>query len=736
MKHFSLAISDWLAGIITRQTTYYARLGRSYTSLGWLFSPSQDAFFYAARTTFAALVALVIALWMELDSPQWAPMTVWIVAQGTRGETLSKAKWRIYGTIIGTIGGIAMIALFPQEWGLFILALALWMGLSSTLATFTDNFRAYGLVLAGYTTATIAVDAISNPNNAFIIGMSRFTYIVLGVVVETAVSAMFSYNLVEEARTKLNRLLHSALEGASLAIADLLAGDKEALGRLRLLFSTIVGMSNQIEFHEIEMGHHGHEGDHARAALSSVSILLSRALGLAARLKVLNTTSKDIENLLAQTRTFFSTLPTALWQPDIAPVLKEIHRFRAECRRNIIDILGQEIENNKDPHFVVDHITTGNALHYLNERIIYQALADIYSELEQAISEYDASQHPAPKDHFHFKSVSFHDPKEALYNGIRSASFVVITGLIWEVTAWSNYSTMMTIGALTVGRFSTSVDSAALTTYRFFQGSVIAVFVAFILNFLLLPTPQSAEILALCLSVPMFVAGLASRDVKTAPYAIPFNIFLPALIGPSNMGRINEVAFFNSSLGTLAGIWLAVTTFKLVLPFDPMRERWRLRYITLQDLRHLATVTPITPLPVWVGRNVERFVRLIRHSGPLPTPVTEAYLQGTLSAMTIGRQVIELRNALTRNQLPPHVIQIVQVVIRRMSRFTGLHGRTALTARSAVNILRREEIKQTNISTRLELTRVISCMIVIAYELDDNKAFLNPERRFRAKNEV
>ncbi|QHI95304.1 hypothetical protein GT348_02560 [Aristophania vespae] len=60
-----------------------------------------NAVFFALRTTIVSLIALGIAFWMELGEPQWAAMTVWIVAQSSRGMSHSKGKWRI----IGTLGG-------------------------------------------------------------------------------------------------------------------------------------------------------------------------------------------------------------------------------------------------------------------------------------------------------------------------------------------------------------------------------------------------------------------------------------------------------------------------------------------------------------------------------------------------------------------------------------------------------------------------------------------------------
>lgn len=88
-------------------------------SLQWLFSPKLSDLAYAIRTTVASLMALGIALWMELGEPQWAAMTVWNVAQASRGKSLSKAKWRLIGTAIGFSMSILLISAFNQMGELF-----------------------------------------------------------------------------------------------------------------------------------------------------------------------------------------------------------------------------------------------------------------------------------------------------------------------------------------------------------------------------------------------------------------------------------------------------------------------------------------------------------------------------------------------------------------------------------------------------------------------------------------
>lgn len=147
---------------------------------------------FALRTTAASLIALYIAFLINLDSPKWAAMTVWIVAQANRGMTVSKARYRVLGTFAGTGMAVTLTALFAQAPELLLGALAVWVGLCTGVATALRNFRAYGAVLAGYTAAIITLDAAAAPSQIFDIAEARLIYILLGIGVEAVLSAILA----------------------------------------------------------------------------------------------------------------------------------------------------------------------------------------------------------------------------------------------------------------------------------------------------------------------------------------------------------------------------------------------------------------------------------------------------------------------------------------------------------------------------------------------------------------
>jgi uncharacterized membrane protein YccC len=61
--------------------------------------PARD-WFYGVRTFAASMIALYIALLMQMPRPYWAMATVYIVSSPFVGPTSSKALYRAIGTFL------------------------------------------------------------------------------------------------------------------------------------------------------------------------------------------------------------------------------------------------------------------------------------------------------------------------------------------------------------------------------------------------------------------------------------------------------------------------------------------------------------------------------------------------------------------------------------------------------------------------------------------------------------
>src|ERR1700740_118460 len=114
---------------------------------------------FALKTFVASMLALVVALALDLPRPYWAMATVYITSQPLAGATSSKAVYRVLGTVIGAVAAGAMVP------------------------TLLDRQpRSYGFMLAGYTAALIGFPAVSEPGSMFDLALARVEEITLGIV--------------------------------------------------------------------------------------------------------------------------------------------------------------------------------------------------------------------------------------------------------------------------------------------------------------------------------------------------------------------------------------------------------------------------------------------------------------------------------------------------------------------------------------------------------------------------
>ncbi|PHY93687.1 fusaric acid resistance protein FusB [Acetobacter pomorum] len=709
----------------------YAKMQRSPAfPLAWLIAPAPENLGFALRTTVAAFIALSLALWMEMDSPQWAAMTTWIVAQNSRGQSLSKAKWRLIGTCIGAVAGVTFLAAFPQEPGLVFPFLAIWAGGCCAIATFLRNFRSYALVLISFTTTIIVLNAANQPDNVFMIALSRTTYITLGIVCESLLAALFAPNLEDVAEQKMRERLLSALQGACAGVQGLLRNQPDGLLRSRALLGSIPSLADQTEFSEIEMGPHNHAGDHARASLNAIAAFLARGITLRIHMQAAAPVPPDFQQAIDDICQLLTTLPAELQQDSTVTAAMracaQIQHYRTHSQQRGIDrlIRFQLLQQQNQP-------TTQQERHNLLEgRILESALAKLLMALDLVLKHYIATQEPNRSDHFRFDRHPEKDVFLAANNGLRSAAAICAGGLLWEVTAWPDGSTLAMFVAVTTTRFSSFEDPVHAAS-GFFRGAVWAAVVSFILSFVVLPQQAAVETLLASLFFPMLVGGLALRAPGSiAGTAAAYNNFLPFMVGPANQSRMDEITWLNTTPAVVLGIGLGIWVFRLVLPFDAAGERWRLRQKVVHDLRQMAKGRLTYTSAQWIAHSGNRLAQIIRHAGTHPNALVEAYLAGAMSAMTIGLLILRLRNVMSHQLLSAAQMQQITHVLATISQIKGYTQAPALAAAQALHALLPAAMGEKNLSQQIDLIRAIGALEVLRHEFTTHATFMDVTRRF------
>ncbi len=153
-----------------------------------LFHRPPPRFVYAFQLALALVITYWLALLFDWERPKWAAFAVATIAMPHVGMSLARAAQRILGTALGASMAILIIALFPQDRWLFILALSLWMAACTYMMGFSQ--RSYMWHCAGFICAIIATTAANVQGNSFMLAIDRGLETGLGVVVYTLVALL------------------------------------------------------------------------------------------------------------------------------------------------------------------------------------------------------------------------------------------------------------------------------------------------------------------------------------------------------------------------------------------------------------------------------------------------------------------------------------------------------------------------------------------------------------------
>lgn len=158
--------------------------------------PSRDDFFFSLKSFVAAMLSLYLALRIGLPRPFWAPLTAYVVSQPIAGAVRSKAVYRIFGTILGSIAIVILVPTFINYTGMFSLAIGGWFAFCLYMSLMDRTPRSYVFMLGGYTVGFVTMPALIdmstfNISSIFEVSVARSEEIILGVLCASLVHSLF-----------------------------------------------------------------------------------------------------------------------------------------------------------------------------------------------------------------------------------------------------------------------------------------------------------------------------------------------------------------------------------------------------------------------------------------------------------------------------------------------------------------------------------------------------------------
>ncbi|MEK1906025.1 MAG: FUSC family protein, partial [Pseudomonas sp.] len=544
----------------------------------------------------------------------WALMTAIIVAQPLSGMVVQKGMARLLGTLVGTCMSVLFMGLFAQAPWLFLLVMALWMGLCTAASTLLRSAWAYAFVLSGYTVAIICLPAISHPLAVFDQAVARCTEICLGILCATASSALLWPQRVELQLAQQARLTWQA---GMQAVSGALSGAAQGRQGLLEVLGRIVAVDAQRE-------HAWFEGERGRQRGRALRVLTRDLLSL---LRLARGVARQWRQLSP-----VEALGLAPWLSEVQAALAEPQQADLPALRERLRLESQDARHPPLRQFCLARLGV-LVRQFLLAREALQAV-------ELGVAPKDA---PPP--------LSWHrDVQTALFYGLRSALTFIVLSAFWLLSAWPSASGALLMAVVLCSLFA-SRENATQIGMGFLRGVLYALPVAFVVGQLLLPQWSGFPLLCLALGVPLLFGALGMAQPALAGTSTAFCLQFITLCAPQNNMVYDVASFLNSGIAMLIGVSCAVLAFRLVSLQSPVWHGRRLLRASLDDLARLTSRT-LPGADNWFGgRIADRLLQLARHYPVLPSETRSRWDDG-VACLDLGDELLHLRACLTVAQVP------------------------------------------------------------------------------------
>ncbi|MBZ9918810.1 FUSC family protein [Mesorhizobium sp. BR1-1-12] len=615
--------------------------------LAGLTQPTRSDWIFALRTVSAGLIALMAAYALKLDHPQWAMMTVFIVAQPVAGMVLAKGFYRLLGTLAGGVAAIAITTVFGTNPWVLVTVLALWIGLCTFVSSLLRNPEAYGAALAGYTAMIIGLPAFGQPHLVVDLAVARCAEIVLGIVCAGLTSRLILPKLASEAI--ISRLKRSILDLATYAGGAFSGGDTAMLSGLhRKLVADTQTLAEMRAYASLEAPSFAPRAHPVRRTIGQLLSALSAARALHSHAAPKNAALIPVRSELQALVTEMAATPGAL--DDTAPWLARLDAIGAKATQ-MSDALADQ---DGDRVGTVTRLTIA---------------ADFAEALKQALRGLDALRAPVTRPSRERRPpalVVHRDYHGASRNAVRAALATLLVAAFWLTTRWSEAAGTVILVAVVSSLFAARPDPVRVA-WGFFQGTLLALPFAFLVGQIALPVFPGFGWFMLFV-VPILVpAALAMANPRYVGVATAFAINFLAFLSPHQAMTYDPGPFFAGSASILVGILLAIGVFIIVLPADPWLAAHRIVRAMREDLARLCLHERVPRRSAFESLAYDRInqlMPLVQTSGRKG----EAVLGGSVAAVTVGLEILRLRAAQQAHAVPAETTLSIANFLRGLAR--------------------------------------------------------------------
>ena len=601
---------------------------------------------FAAKTFLAAVLAFVLAQWLDMPRPYWAMTTVYITSNPLAGATCSKAIYRFFGTLVGATAAVVLVPNLVDAPELLCLAISVWVGLCLYLSLVDGTPRSYVFMLAGYTVALIGFPSVLAPETIFDTAVSRAEEITLGICCATLVSTLVLPRTVnvallaridawlagahdlsrkvlkgegteQEHQLERMRLSAEALEMESLAAhLDFETADSNRVRGLKLLRQHMLALVPLLASIEDQLGAGTSSGLQTSRALTSSCGRIAAWIDQGAQ----DLTEADL--LRAELEAIHPRLDKdSSWTDLVAAALSLRLRELIDVTRDCRAIYGAMLDG-VDP--------TGMALAFLHK----------------------LGGATAPQ----------RDRAVALSAAVGAAISVLTCCAIWICTGWTDGASAALLSAVTASFFA-GQDDPVPGVRTFFGVTGLVVVLSFLYTFAVMPRITTIEMLIASLMPAFLLFGYLAARPATARMGGFLAIMLSADLSLDSSYTGNLDQFANANIALLFGIAITGVILGLVRSLGSEALVYRLMRSNQVTLAAVAENTPRKDPAGLLAAALHQLAMLSSWVGTISYDTREE--AANLRQLRAAVNIIDLRRA--ERSLAPGIVRLIEAFLARLA---------------------------------------------------------------------
>jgi uncharacterized membrane protein YccC len=589
--------------------------------------PTVQEALFSVKSFAASMLAVYVSMRIGLPRPFWAMMTAYIVSAPFAGPTRSKGMYRLAGTLLGASAAVLLVPNLVNSPELLSLGIALWVGGCLYISLLDRTPRSYVVMLAGYTCALIAFPTVDHPELMFDVGLARVEEILLGIACATLIHTLV---LPQSFAPVLLARLDHALKDAQQWIVDALAPSSAAQNaqdrrQLAADITELRLMSTHLPF----------DTSHLRWTSAAIHALQDR---LALMVPLLSA----IEDRLRALRDMGAGGISARWSHVLEDIRAWAGSRRGEAEpgreaalRQEIETLSPKIERHSSWQDLVEVNLAARLRSLVDDCVATQALrGHIDSGVQGSLPEAARDVRPVDAGALHL------DRGLALMSALAAVIGVLAGCAFWILTGWPAGSVVPMFAAVMCSFFSTQDDPVpfikGFLTYTLWSVPLSAVYVLAVL-----PAVHNFETLTLACAPAFLVIGVLLGRPASFGKAMPFLFGICGTLAMVDTNNADLVSYINSTLATLAGIWLAALTTQVFRTVGAGFTARRMLKAGWSDLARIGSGDRVPSVAEFSARMVDRIALL--------TP--RLALAGKQQDLQAADALVDLRTGLNMTQL-------------------------------------------------------------------------------------